>query len=175
MLGPSYEASDGNPVIFYGATQARNDFRGKGVGFGSRDNFGGHVKTLSKNKDRAFELMRLALNEPRFDDEPVQRMKNANIARIKRSLSNPEWKAARIQNDKAFAGHPYRLNSGGTITIIIKIMANGTANSNVSHFIPPFNFKPTKAGAEIKLIADNCVAIVERLKGNHPRLFPPKK
>ena len=29
-------------------------------------------------------------------------------------------------------------------------MASGTANSKVSHFIPPFIFNPTKAGAEIE-------------------------
>jgi hypothetical protein len=34
---------------------------------------------------------------------------------------------------------------------IIPIMANGTANSNVNHFIPPCA-KPQKAGADIKLI-----------------------
>ncbi|HBR67757.1 MAG TPA: hypothetical protein DEA55_00075, partial [Rhodospirillaceae bacterium] len=43
-----------------------------------RDNFDGHLKTLTRNKDRAFELMRLALNEPRFDPEPVARMIASN-------------------------------------------------------------------------------------------------
>jgi zinc protease len=87
----------------------------------SRDNFGGSVKTLTKNKDRAFELLRLALNEPRFDEEPVGRMREANQSRIRSSLTDPEWMAARILNDVAFAGHPYSQNSGGTLSSLTKI------------------------------------------------------
>ena len=57
----------------------------------------------------------------------------------------------------------------------MKIIASGTANSKVNHFMPPPNFNPTNAGADIKLMADNCVAIVDKLNGNQPILFPPKK
>jgi len=34
---------------------------------GSRDNFGGRVKTLSRYQDKAFNLLATALNNPRFD------------------------------------------------------------------------------------------------------------
>lgn len=86
-----------------------------------RDNFSGEVKTLSRNKARAFELLKLALTKPRFDAEPVERMRVANLSRVKSSMSEPEWIAARIQNDKIFAGHPYALNSGGTLTTLKSI------------------------------------------------------
>ncbi len=87
------------------------------LGFSAnRDNFGGSVKTLVKHRDKAFELLRLALNEPRFDEEPVERMRAANLARIRNSLASPEWKAARLLNATAFEGHPYAKNSGGTLT-----------------------------------------------------------
>lgn len=82
----------------------------------SRDDFGGMLKTLSKNKARAFELLKLALTTPRFDPEPVERMKKANQSRIRSSVSDPEWLAARITNDKAYAGHAYARNSGGTLS-----------------------------------------------------------
>lgn len=88
-----------------------------GLSFSSgRDNYSGNLKTLTQNKERAFDLMRLALNEPRFDKEPVERMRAANKSRIRSSLSNPDWIAARIMNDVAFAGHPYARNSGGTLS-----------------------------------------------------------
>ncbi|MAE50786.1 MAG: peptidase M16 [Micavibrio sp.] len=87
------------------------------LSFGSsRDNFSGTVKTLTQNKDRAFELMRLALSQPRFDEEPVARMRAANQSRIRSSLADPGWIAARIMNDVAYDGHAYALNSGGTIS-----------------------------------------------------------
>ena len=86
-----------------------------------RDTFGGQLKTLSKNRDRAFELLTLAVNKPRFDDEPVARMREANKSRIKSSMSDPNWIAARLQNDRIFEGHPYAFNSGGTLTSLDKI------------------------------------------------------
>lgn len=84
----------------------------------SRDHFAGSLKTLSKNKERAFELLKLAVNEPRFDKDPVERMSKANQSRIRSSLSDPDWIAARLMNDVAFAGHPYALNSGGTLSTL---------------------------------------------------------
>lgn len=84
----------------------------------SRDDFGGKLKTLTKHKDKAFDLLRLAINEPRFDDEPVKRMVQSNQARIRNSLSKPGWVAARIMNDRAFENHPYNFNSGGTLTTL---------------------------------------------------------
>ncbi len=89
----------------------------------SRDSFNGSLKTLATNKKRAFELMTLALTAPRFDAEPLERMRAANQSRIRSSLSDPEWIAARILNDRAYAGHPYALNSGGTLGGLEKITA----------------------------------------------------
>lgn len=86
-----------------------------------RDNFGGFLQTLTKNKTRAFELTKLSLTQPRFDDDPVNRMREANKSRIRGSLGNPQWIAARIMNDKAFEGHPYAFNSGGTLTTLDSI------------------------------------------------------
>ncbi len=84
----------------------------------SRDSFGGNIKTLSRTKDKAFNLLKLALTQPRFDAEPVERMKQANLTRIRSSLSNPDWIAARIANDVVYEGHPYAMNSGGTLSSI---------------------------------------------------------
>ena len=87
----------------------------------SRDNFGGQIRTLTRHKDKAFELLKLALTKPRFDAAPVERMRASNKSRLKSSLSNPQWMAARIQNDKIFEGHPYALNSGGTLKTLENI------------------------------------------------------
>ncbi|MBK9584492.1 MAG: insulinase family protein [Alphaproteobacteria bacterium] len=86
-----------------------------------RDDFSGDLKTLSRNKARAFELLKLALTQPRFDAEPVERMRIANLSRVKSSMTQPEWIASRIQNDKIFEGHSYALNSGGTLTTLKNI------------------------------------------------------
>lgn len=87
----------------------------------TRDQFGGAVKTLSVNKAEAFRLLRLAMTQPRFDQDAVDRMREANLTRIKSDMTDPQWMAARIMNDIAFKGHPYSLNSGGTLTSLTRI------------------------------------------------------
>ncbi|MBI4031764.1 MAG: insulinase family protein [Proteobacteria bacterium] len=89
-----------------------------------RDDFTGSLKTLSRRKGLAFNLLRLSLTKPRFDTDAVERMRAANMTRVRNSLSDPEWIAARIQNDIAFAGHPYAMNSGGTLTTLRNITSN---------------------------------------------------
>ncbi|PZO82946.1 MAG: insulinase family protein [Micavibrio aeruginosavorus] len=86
-----------------------------------RDTFGGDLKSLSRNKQRAFELASLALNQPRFDVEAVDRMRAANISRIQSSMSEPDWIAARLINDRAFENHTYGKNNGGTLTSLTNI------------------------------------------------------
>ncbi|MCK5555293.1 MAG: insulinase family protein, partial [Alphaproteobacteria bacterium] len=43
-----------------------------------RDAFYGQLKTLKSNKTLAFDLLRMALNKPRFDADAIERMRNAN-------------------------------------------------------------------------------------------------
>ncbi len=89
-----------------------------------RDDFSGSLKTLTRHKDKAFELTKLAVNNPRFDEEPLERMLQANMARIRTSMGDPDWIAARLFNDIIYEGHPYALNSGGTLSSLPKITAD---------------------------------------------------
>jgi zinc protease len=86
-----------------------------------RDDFKGALKTLTRKKDTAFDLLRQSLNAPRFDAEAVQRMALANQSRIRQSMTQPDWIAARLTNAAAFAGHPYAQNSGGTLSTLSAI------------------------------------------------------
>lgn len=94
----------------------------------SRDYFSGTLKTLSKNREEAFELTALALTQPRFDQEAVDRMRLANLTRIKSDMTDPEWMAARLVNDVLFPGHPYSMNSGGTLTSLTRITPDDLRN-----------------------------------------------
>ena len=48
-----------------------------------RDALSGRMRTLTKNLDRATELLRLAVNAPRFDEEPFQRVREHSNARLR--------------------------------------------------------------------------------------------
>jgi len=81
-----------------------------------RDHFSGKMRTLKHHAPLAFELLTDALHNPLFDDEAVNRMRAANITRIKSSQSKSNWMAARLMNDTYFGDHRYAMNSGGTIS-----------------------------------------------------------
>jgi len=85
------------------------------------DTFGGSLKTLSANKDAAFDLFRLAMTEPRFDAEAVERIRSGILARIRRSAADPDYLAGRLWWSRAFPGHPYGRPSIGTIETVSRI------------------------------------------------------
>jgi zinc protease len=80
-----------------------------------RDGFTGELKTLTEHRDRAFELLRLALTEPRFDAEPVERIRNQIAASLRRSSEDPDYLASLTWFETAFAGQPYGRPVRGTL------------------------------------------------------------
>lgn len=72
-----------------------------------RDSFTGSLNTITANRDTAFKMLKLALTEPRFDEEPVERMRRSNLASIQQSLGKPGWLSARSFNGLYFEGHSY--------------------------------------------------------------------
>lgn len=79
-----------------------------------RDSLTGSLKTLSAQRDQAFELLRLALTEPRFDEEPVARVRGQVLADIRRRESDPDFVAQRGWFTTAFPGHAYARPTRGT-------------------------------------------------------------
>lgn len=86
-----------------------------------RDAFFGELRTITDNRGLAFDLLRAALAAPRFDDDAIERMKNANIAQIKRDMGDPSWLSARTFNGMLFEGHIYALPGHGNLASMQKI------------------------------------------------------
>jgi zinc protease len=57
--------------------------------------------------DDAFELTRLAITEPRFDEEPVGRIKGQIISGLKRGQTDPQEIARKAFAKSLFGDHPY--------------------------------------------------------------------
>ncbi|MGE5477653.1 MAG: M16 family metallopeptidase, partial [Bacteroidales bacterium] len=89
-----------------------------------KDNFHGTLKTLTDNRDTAFELFRLALTQPRFDKEPVERVRNQILTMLARELQSPETVAARAWYRLVFAGHPYGISVRGEPDTVKAITTN---------------------------------------------------
>jgi len=80
-----------------------------------RDEFYGQIYTTVEHADRAFDLLHLALTEPRFEADAIERMRAAVASDIRRQVGTPEWLAARAWSDMVFADHPYGRSSRGTM------------------------------------------------------------
>ena len=78
------------------------------------DSFTLSLKTLSENTDAAFDMLRLAMTEPRFDDEPVERIRGQIQVHLARQAEDPDRIAGRAWFENAFPGHPYGRPVEGT-------------------------------------------------------------
>ncbi|WP_340116949.1 pitrilysin family protein [Pelagibius sp. 7325] len=88
------------------------------------DSFSGSLETLTENRDRAFELLRLALTEPRFDAEPVERIRSQIVASLSRQSEDPDYIASRVLRRLMYGEHPYARPANGTEASIARITAD---------------------------------------------------
>jgi zinc protease len=80
-----------------------------------RDDFGGRLQTLSRHTGKAFELLALAVNAPRFDAAPLERVRGQINAMLKRESKEPDAMAAQAWRRAAWPGHPYSRASRGEL------------------------------------------------------------
>src|SRR3954452_11609639 len=85
------------------------------------DAIGGALKTLVKHADEAFELLRLALVEPRFDGDAIERVRAQTIAGLRYQQNDPGVMASRRFFAEAFPDHPYGHPTSGTIESVAAI------------------------------------------------------
>lgn len=84
----------------------------------THDYFQGSIKLLSERQDKSFELLRLALNEPRFEAEATVRVREQIMAALRRETTDPGSIAGRTWWGAAFAGHPYARPNNGSLTSV---------------------------------------------------------
>ena len=80
-----------------------------------RDYLSLSLRTLNDQRQRAFELLAMAMTAPRFDDEPVARVKAQAEAGARRALNNPGSLVNRRFMATAFPGHAYGRDSSPTL------------------------------------------------------------
>ncbi len=97
------------------AFQLKLDETAVRLGFSAdHDSFTGSLATLSTRKDQAFDLLALALTKPRFDPEPIERMRAAIVAQLKSEETDPDHIASVLFSSKTFPDHPYGRPDDGT-------------------------------------------------------------
>ena len=72
------------------------------------------MRVLSANREEGFELLRLALTQPRFDADMVEQRRAQIIAALNQADQRPASVASRTLMTTEFAGHPYANDPDGT-------------------------------------------------------------
>jgi len=86
-----------------------------------RDRLGGRLVSLTENRVTAFKLLKLALTRPRFDSEPVERIRSQILAGIRQDSEDPGAIASKSLFKRLFPSHPYGRLRSGTATSVAAI------------------------------------------------------
>ena len=73
-----------------------------------RDALVGHLEVAREHRNRAFDLLRLALLQPRFDLEAIERVRIKRDVDLARLDNDPAYVASRAWWEAAFPEHPYK-------------------------------------------------------------------
>ena len=87
----------------------------------SRDTFRGSLRMLKDSRDEAFDLLRMALTSPHFDNADVERIRAQVLSGLRRETSNPGSLANRKFLALAYGEHPYGRPVNGTLESVPKI------------------------------------------------------
>ena len=95
------------------------------LGYSSgRESFNISAAMLTERRDEVLELLRVSLMEPRFDEEPVARVKAQMISGIKSSETDPNSIASKAWFEAAFPGDPYGRPKQGTVESVSSLTAD---------------------------------------------------
>jgi zinc protease len=88
-----------------------------------RDFFRGSLRVLADERDAAVDLLHLALNAPRFEDEAIERVRVQVLTAIRRASTSPQEIASQRWWGAAFPDHPYGRQVRGTAESVARISA----------------------------------------------------
>jgi zinc protease len=107
------------------AFQGRLDDAGAEMRFDTgRDAFYGSMRMLADQKDEALDLLRLAIQQPRFDQEPIERIRAQVVAGIRANSGDPETIAQQKWLMALYVDHPYSRRDEGTEQSLATITAD---------------------------------------------------
>ena len=90
----------------------------------TQDYFYGSIRLLKDRQEPSFDLLRLALNQPRFDVDAIGRVRDQILSGLRRETSDPGSIANRAWWNAAFPNHPYGRPSNGSLTSVPTITAD---------------------------------------------------
>ncbi|MFK7791571.1 MAG: M16 family metallopeptidase [Devosiaceae bacterium] len=85
------------------------------------DNFSGELTVLADTVELGTSLLALALNDPRLDEDAIERTRGQIMAGIRRDLNDPENIASLLSGSTFFPDHPYATPAQGTLETLAAV------------------------------------------------------
>lgn len=79
------------------------------------DTFSVSARFLTENRDKAADLLREALTNPRFDEDAIKRVREQVLTGLRSDARDPASMASKAFNQMAFGDHPYASPHEGSI------------------------------------------------------------
>jgi zinc protease len=132
------------------------------LGFSARtDHLSVTLRTLRRNREEAFGLLRMALTAPRFDDEAVARVRAQILAKLSRMATNPGHLASMYWWRAAYPGHNYGRPSDGTkatVSAITKTDLRRYVKNRIARGALVIGVTGDISAAELKTLLDKTFA-----------------
>jgi len=90
----------------------------------NRDRIYGSMRLLASEKDAAFGLLKLAVEKPRFDQKPIDRIRAQVISGIRGSENDPNTQAGIAMAKALYGDHPYSRRTDGTAETLAAITSD---------------------------------------------------
>jgi len=129
-----------------------------------RDDFSVSARMLSGNLEESVALLRLALTAPRFDPEPLSRVRGQILSSIRSDEADPNALASKAWFAAAFPDDPYGRPRDGTLETMAALTADDLRAAHARLL--------TRGGARVGVVgaigADAAGAMVDALLGALP-------
>lgn len=134
------------------------------------DTIEGSFQTLTDKRDDSFALLKLALTKPRFDKDPLERVRDQLLVNARQNEEDPEKISSNAWMVKAFDGHPYSRESEGTVKSLATITSDDLRAMHKQLF--------SRKGLKVAVVGDIDEATLSRLLdetfGELPDTDPPQ-
>jgi len=134
-----------------------------------RDSLSVSARFLTENRDEAVDLLRLALTQPRFDPDALERVRGQVISGLRADATDPDEIASEMFNAYAFGDHPYGTKRQGTLESVAALTRDDivTAHRNV------LSKDNLYVGVVGDITADELGALLDHLLGDLPETGAP--
>ena len=131
----------------------------------AQDEFDGSLRSLKQNLFDSADLLRLALAEPRFAPEDIERIRGETLAGLARQAKNPRSLSGRLWMHDAFEKHPYGSSVDGNEESVGAITRDDLAAFAGARF--------HRSGLLVGIVGDidktEAAALIDRVFGDLPK------